>query len=252
MDHNGFDVSHGQPISVIILERCYGLGMTHDPVDDTVLNFDDTLFGIRPNPSYRDLMRIDKFVEDLGYRMPMLDRGYSLEEVKEKLRTEGPSAFLNLMWVQEDISPKAPPNEAWMFVAKRLAKLGPSNDLIIIDPYLFPKTPSLGVEGYAKYLAELISPVLTPVATVTSVVNKVTSEDVMKAVQAELAVLKPGVSWSVKKTEHFHDRFWITDRSKGVVVGASLNGLGSRVFFIDALKAADVGSVVGELRALGL
>lgn len=32
-----------------ILGRFYGLGKTQDSADDTVLNFNDSLFGIRPN-----------------------------------------------------------------------------------------------------------------------------------------------------------------------------------------------------------
>lgn len=226
--------------------------MTNDFADDAVFNFDDVLFEIRPNLRYSDLIRINHFVGEMGYEMPMVDRGYSIGEIKEKLRAEGPSAFLNQTWVREDISPKAPVKEAWKFVAERLAKLGPSNDLIIVDPYLFPKKPSLGVEGYAKYVAELISPILSPASTVKCVVNKSTDLGVLEAVRTELAVRQPDVQMLVTKTELFHDRFWITDRAKGVVVGASLNGLGSRVFFIDTLTSRDVESVVKELEGLGV
>ncbi len=197
-------------------------------------------------------MRINSLAEELGYRMPMLDKGYSLEQVQDKLRAEGPSAFLRIMRLQEDISPKASPKTAQEFVAERLNRIGPTSDLIIVDPYLFPQTPSLGIKAYAKYVAQLIAPLLTPKAVVTCVVNKQTGTQVVEAVRQELGLLKPGMTLSLIQTEDFHDRFWIANRSEGVVVGASLNNLGKRIFFIDSLTASDVGSVMDELAAIGI
>lgn len=226
--------------------------MNDDSLDNIFIDFSNYVFAIRPNPTYSDLMRITDFAEDIGYEMPFREQGYSLEEVQEKLQSEGQSAFLELMTFQEDISPKAPPKTAQQFIAERLNALGPTSDLIIVDPYLFPTKPKLGVEGYAKYLAELISPIVVPDARVKCVVNTKANQNVIESVEKELASSGTCVSISITRTEHFHDRFWIADRSKGVVIGTSLNGLGGRVFFMDTLSGADVGFLVHELEGIGI
>lgn len=226
--------------------------MTQDSADETLLNFDDTLFGIRDGVKYEDLRTIYKHIENLGYELKTLNRGYSLEEVQEKLLTEGPSAFLRLTRLQEDILPKAPPKKAWQSVAERLALLGPAKDLTIVDPFLFSETMKAHqIPQYSQQLAALIGPILTSNASITCVVDKL-NKDVLRATEAQLALSRPDVSISAKQTNHFHDRFWIADRSKGVVVGTSLTGIGKRVCFIDALSATDVGSVVDELGGLGI
>lgn len=226
--------------------------MTQDSADETRLNFDDTLFGIRDGVKYEDLSTIYKHIENLGYELKTLNRGYSLEEVQEKLLTEGPSAFLRLTRLQEDILPKAPPKKAWQSVAERLALLGPAKDLTIVDPFLFSETMNAHqIPQYSQQLAALIGPIVTSNASITCVVDKL-NKDVLRATEAQLALSRPNVSISAKQTNHFHDRFWIADRSKGVVVGTSLTGIGKRVFFIDALSAADVVSVVDELGGLGI
>jgi hypothetical protein len=56
----------------------------------------------------------------------------------------------------------------------------------------------------------------------------------------------------VVRSRSFHDRFWIADRSRGTILGASLNKIGSRIFFIDALSDQDVGAVLSELASCGV
>lgn len=84
------------------------------------------------------------------------------------------------------------------------------------------------------------------------VVNKKANSQVEAATREHLDSLKPGVSLVVHKSEDFHDRFWIVDKSRGVVVGASLNGLGSRLFLIDELKGADVAAILQELSKIAI
>ena len=45
---------------------------------------------------------------------------YSLEEVQERLVEEGPGSFVNMTWLQEDISPKEPPNTAEQRMSDRM------------------------------------------------------------------------------------------------------------------------------------
>lgn len=48
------------------------------------------------------------------------------------------------------------------------------------------------------------------------------------------------------ESNDFHDRFWIADRARGLVIGTSLNKIGSRIFFVDQLSGSDVKAVLAE------
>lgn len=175
---------------------------------------------------------------------------YSLEDVQEKLRAEGPAAFLRTVRLQEDVSARASLQSADQFVAERLARLAPAGNLVIVDPYLFPPRPDPNAAEYGQRLAGLIAPLLTEGAAVTAVVNERASPEVEAVTLRALAASSPGIKLKVLRTENFHDRFWIADRARGVVIGASLNGIGRRIFFIDQLRDADVATVVREVESL--
>ena len=224
--------------------------MSNGDLEDSIMDYADARFEIRPHPTYRDLMRINDLVNELGYKMPFSMKQYSLEDVQEKLRSEGPQAFLRYVRLQEDISPKAPLKSASAFVAERLARLAPTTELVIVDPYLFPPRAKLGKEEYAAFLAELVAPILEAGATVRCIVNSTSNARIESATRELLETLVPGIALEVQRSDDFHDRFWIADESRGVVVGASLNGLGSKLFFIDELKSSDVSSIMKKLASL--
>jgi hypothetical protein len=221
--------------------------MSGEDLEDSIMDYAEARFEIRPYPTYSHLMRINNLVNELGYRFPFSMKQYSLEDVQEKLRAEGPQAFLRYVRLQEDISPKAPLKGAAAFVAERLARLAPTSDLVIIDPYLFPPRPKLGEIEYAAFLAGLVAPILEPGATVKCVVNGSSNAQIEEGVRARLGELVSGVTMEIHRSDDFHDRFWIADRTRGVVVGASLNGLGSKLFLVDELKTSDVTAIVEAL-----
>lgn len=217
-----------------------------------VIHLNDSSFEIRPHPTYNDLMKIHGFVKELGYEMPYSDRQYSLEEVQEELRGVGQAAFLNQSELQHGISKKAAPQEAEALVANRLARLAPADHLIITDPYLFPNSPEGGGSEYVERLVHLIAPILQSGSRLTCVVNSRSNSDLEKSARSLLEAKVSGLDFKVHVSDDFHDRFWISDSTTGVVVGASLNGLGRRIFFIDQLSEDDVLAVVAELRRLGV
>lgn len=220
--------------------------------DEDIFDYAEARFEIRPYPTYGHLKQINELVKRLGYEFPFSSKQYSLEDVQEKLRSEGPNAFLRYFRVQEDISPKAPFKDAKTLVEERLQRLGPTRDLVIIDPYLFPGNPQLGVDEYTKFLANLISSLLEPDAVVKCVVNSRTDAGVVGLTRTKLEAKAPGVSFEKHQTDDFHDRFWIADRNRGTVVGTSFNGLGRKLFFIDELKPGDVASISEELLKMGI
>lgn len=205
-------------------------------------------FQFDPPVYHEDVLKIADLAEKLGYRFLFRDVGYTLEEVKTQLAEQGPSAFLSIVRLQEDISPKAPPQTAEEFIAKRIAMLAPQNELLIIDPYFFTYARRNDAQEYAASVARIVAPLLTEHVRLRVVVDpNATHEGVRVAVDAELRVSAPELEIEVVETPDFHDRFWIADRERGLIVGTSLNKIGSKVFLIDKLSDSDVTAVLNEL-----
>lgn len=120
-----------------------------------------------------------------------------------------------------------------------------SEKLIIIDPYIFS-----GKSSQAKKIAEDFARTArlaenTP-KNIRVIYNpeKVTKE-VKRAI--EKSAKEYGVTLTSIGTEEIHDRIWISDRSRGLVVGTSLSGLGKRVAFLLDLPKADLDAILDFL-----
>jgi hypothetical protein len=176
---------------------------------------------------------------------------YSLEEVQAQLVERGPSAFLDIAWLEEDISPKSPPATAEERMAARFQSLAPSTELIITDPYLFARSRSRDSERYAQSVGRMMSPALTTGLHIIAVVDpRQTDPQVRTAVETELQSREPGLTITVLESMDFHDRFWLADRTRGLIVGASLNKIGGKIFFVDELSDSDVAAVLAELEPI--
>lgn len=221
-----------------------------DAGDEVYMWDDENSFGFVPNLTYSDMMRIANFAETLGYDTKIRDLGYTLEEVQKRLREYGPSAFLRLGRIQEDVSPKAPAKQAIQYVAERLERLAPRNELLITDPYLFSRSARKDIKDYSQFVADLIAPLLADGAKLIAIVDKEASHhEVRDAVLARLAAARGDTDIRVVESKHFLDRFWIADRCRGVIMGTSLYKIGRKIFFIDSLSDSDVAAVLEETDA---
>lgn len=211
---------------------------------------DQNAFGFVPNLTYSDLMRIANFAETLGYATKIRDLGYTLEEVQNRLREDGPSAFLRLRRLQEDVSPKAPAKQAIQYVAERLERLAPQDELLITDPYLFSSSARKDIDAYSESVANLIAPLLADGAKLIAIVDKDASHhEVRDAVLYRLSAACVDTDIRVVESKDFHDRFWIADRCRGVIMGTSLYKIGRKIFFMDTLSDSDVAAVLAEADA---
>lgn len=207
-------------------------------------------FGFVPNLTYSDLTRIANFAAQLGYDTKIRDLGYTLEEVQKRLREDGPSAFLRLTRLQEDVSPTTPAKQAIEYVAERLECLAPQDELLITDPYLFSGSARKDIEAYSQSVADLIAPLLADGARLIAIVDKDASHrKVRDAVLARLVAAGDDTDVRVVESKDFHDRFWIADRCRGVIMGTSLYKIGRKIFFIDSLSNGDVAAVLKEADA---
>lgn len=205
-------------------------------------------FQFDPPLTHEDALVLLRRAEELGYRMLFRRADYSLEDVQARLVNEGPSAFLDLTWLQEDISPKEPPATAEQRIAERMRKLAPTVDLVITDPYLFTRSRVKDSDAYAASLGTMMAPALTKGLEITAVVKPSENNPIVRAaVEAELRARQPGIRLFVVESDNFHDRFWIADRARGLVIGTSLNKIGRRIFFVDELSDTDVTAVLSEV-----
>lgn len=221
-----------------------------DAGDEVYVRDDHNAYGFVPNLTYSDLMRIASFAETLGYDTKIRDLGYTLEEVQKRLREDGPSAFLRLKRIQEDVSPKAPAKQAIQYVAERLDRLAPQDELLITDPYLFSSSARKDIEAYSQSVADLIAPLLANSAKLIAIVDKDASHrEVRDAVLDRLAAACDVTDIRVVESKDFHDRFWIADRCRGVIMGTSLYKIGRKIFFMDTLSESDIAAVLAEADA---
>lgn len=61
-----------------------------------------------------------------------------------------------------------------------------------------------------------------------------------------------GVRFTETDTDLIHDRIWIADRKRAIVVGTSLGGLGNRMAFILQLPRYDLNALLEYLDENGL
>mgnify|MGYP000847461534 CR=1 FL=1 len=205
-------------------------------------------FQFDPPLMHEDALLLVTRAEELGYRMLFRRADYSLEEIQARLVDEGPSAFLDITWLQEDISPKEPPATAEQRMAERMRKLAPTADLVITDPYLFTRSRVKDSGVYAASVGTMMAPALMKGLQITTVVKPSENDPMVRAaVEAELRAREPGLRLSVVESDDFHDRFWIADRARGLIIGTSLNKIGRRIFFVDELSDTDVAAVLSEV-----
>ena len=208
-------------------------------------------FQFDPPLTHDDCLELLSHAKELGYRMLFRRTDYSLEEVQEQLVNEGPGSFLNMTWLQEDISPKEPPKTAEQRMSDRMSKLAPADDLIITDPYLFTSSRKRDSHDYAASVVGMIAPALVKDLRITAIVSPSQNDDTVRmAVLDKLHAQGLDLDITVVESHDFHDRFWIADRARGLVVGTSLNKIGSRIFFVDELSKSDVAAVLAEVDAI--
>lgn len=208
-------------------------------------------FQFDPPLTHRDYLKLAAHAKEIDYRMQFRRPDYSLEEIQERLVDEGPSFFLNMTWIQEDISPKEPPKTAEQRMAVRMRKLAPTKELLITDPFLFTHSRSSDCQDYAASVVRMIAPALADGLRITAIVRPAqNNEAVRTAVVDQLNSRGRDLEITVAESDDFHDRFWIADRTRGLVIGTSLNKIGSRIFFVDNLSDSDVKAVLTEADAI--
>ena len=180
---------------------------------------------------------------------------YFYENCQKLLMEKGARHILSVMSLTEAVLPKSETRDTRDLLVKVLSKqlqtLVPSNDLIIEDPYFFPK----GLSDKAEYLTifkEVFGSVIPRLATMRFITKPEYDKGLYEDIQHILLDLNPRIVSSHKTTNEYHDRFWIADESRGLVIGTSLNGIGKKYALTDFIKDEDTADIVKELRKANL
>jgi len=179
---------------------------------------------------------------------------YCWEKCQELILEKGTSYVLSVERIQEEVLPKVEKRHKYLLVQilrDKLRALSPSNNLVIVDPYLFPvklhdKTDFL--QTFRDVFASLIHDI-KKVSFVTKPGYNQTLSDEAKRL---LANLNPQIVIAHTTTDDFHDRFWIVDAHKGLFVGTSLNGIGNKYALTDNMRDEDTEAIIEELKRLNL
>lgn len=212
---------------------------------------DDNLLLLR-GPKTFDPQELTRAIEPLGFEAFLSTRSAEVEdELKQLIVEKGVSYVWRLVRLREAVLPPGLSERPGLLklLDGMLAKLAPSQEFTIVDPYLFPtNTP-------ASYLPELLS-LLEPIARVVTNLVLITSRKydrkLLQDVRMSLTGACPNCQLIHKVSDRYHDRFWIADQTRGLFVGTSLSGIGRRYAIADYMVDADVSDVVSDLKSNGL
>lgn len=118
------------------------------------------------------------------------------------------------------------------------------DELIIIDPYLFPKRRD---PDYKTVLLSIVKTQISKVNKLKVITSDKFDPDLKDEIENELRQLKNTITFHHKISDEFHDRFWLSNK-KGLLVGTSLNGVGKKYSLINNLAQSDFEELMGALK----
>jgi hypothetical protein len=178
----------------------------------------------------------------------------ALHECRKIVVEKGPSYLYGLYRnrVTEDVLMKKEDTSMPLLIAilrEKIEALQPSDSLIVVDGYIFPGSVS---EDYPQICQEVFSTIVRQVGEIRFVTKRGYNISLYSEIRNLLTDLNPEVSIEIRTTEDFHDRFWIVDRSRGIFVGTSLNGIGNKYALIDNLRDVDTRQIIELLEGYDL
>jgi len=114
--------------------------------------------------------------------------------------------------------------EVTEFLIEKIRKAGIRSKITIIDAYFFSSS------SYS--ITNLMKDILEPFKNKISTIEIVTVAKINKNDYERFKRDFSNYDIRVFKCDDFHDRFWIIDDSKAFIVGASINGIGRKHFFV--------------------
>ena len=199
-----------------------------------------------------DPEKLQAVLAPLGLEAFFTTRGELAEaEIRRTLVERGISSVWQTVAFQEALLPCTPDVPALVAILREmLEKLAPKSEFVVVDRYLLPRQPY--ATDYLDTLVQALEPAVRSVKELLVVTSTKHDAQLRQALQQRLRVLNPGCCFRHCCSESFHDRFWIADRTQGLFLGTSLNGLGRRYALADRLADDDVRQIMAALASEGL
>lgn len=190
---------------------------------------------------------IDKLMFDYekhGIEVKPVDPNYDISSLiyaQKYVREHGLHAIFNINIALEDVIGKGTVVSEIILKARCVFECLPSwnnsKDLLIIDPYIFPKNYA---PNYVDILCKLIE-CFTNIENITFITQKKHNLEIKKNILARLK--SNGKRTKIIKSDDFHDRSWIISENEGVSFGTSINGLGKSHSIIMPLQPEDAAAI---------
>jgi hypothetical protein len=182
----------------------------------------------------------------------------SYSSVEALVRSRGPAiarkmgltSFLLADMFTESIVPggNANASDALDILSLYVSELAPTQSLIIADPYFFGRGADL-ISRFDRVLGS----VLGQVAELTIVHSpQPNATQNFTNLSGHIVSRWPGLTFRTIPSADIHDRFWIADRVRALIVGTSLNTYGSKFCFVEHLSPQDVQDLNHELSTIGI
>ena len=216
---------------------------------------------------YDDDFDYVRFVEDLSNGRIKSLKGCDIREMPypvyalrdefvKTIKEHGFTGFLQVVPTTEALmSPQFTSPEADAIFCDFLDEIGIGEELIVIDPYFFPKFPSgSSRDDYVKRVVRILDryrPKLRDLRVVTA--RRSTEQSSIQTVVEALSRGRGDITVSHTTSDELHDRFWLSRQSgKGILSGTSFNGFGKKYCVVDFLDEQDVRDIVSEFEKSAL
>jgi len=202
-------------------------------------------------PSEVEPMSIQRAVDSLGVEISLVKERDIVDSAVQQLIASGSitQAFARTR-LDEEILPKTSrPAPLIQAIEARLRNLAAADSLTVIDRFLLPAKFS---PDYPSTLQSLLSVATTGARRLVLITESSYDAGLLNSVSLALHASNPGLVVNHYSDSDFHDRFWIADETRGMVVGTSLNGVGKRFALLDGLSQDDTADIVRALRGKGI
>jgi hypothetical protein len=201
---------------------------------------------VAEEPPWDLVLAVDQMLKASGYTLKVTqEESWVYHKVKEAIREKGISHFTGTINLTEAVLADNTPRDEYVDLLRYMVRnIQVTQELLIIDPYLFPT----GVApDYVPYLEKIFATAIGNINRLDIITSKMQhSKKIEKDFLAMVQRVKHGLSVTVRYTNAFHDRFWIADQVRGVFCGTSLNGIGKRYSLADYLRDKDVRDIVAR------
>jgi len=203
------------------------------------------------------LIQFDEMLrKKLGLKINIVQLdGFGYEKCKQLIKSEGITSLMSMVYLQEDIMGITDVGRRYLIgdmLRDKLKTLSPSNEIIIVDCYIFPKKLKEDTKDYLKFLTDIFSPTISNIKHMSFITCHKYNTNLFFDFKESLIKLNPALSVVCKTTEEFHDRFWIIDRTNGLFIGTSLNGIGKKYALVDFIRDNDTKDLMNVLMELQL